>query len=292
MGKRDEPVNGPITEPGVYDLPEAEYHADPVPGGSLSSSGARKLLPPSCPALYKYDRDHPEPKRHFELGSAAHRMVLGLGAEWVLLDYPDYRTKASQQARDAARTTGAVPILSPEHEQIKAMAEAIRAHPLASALLCRDDVEAEQSMFWPDAEFGIWRRARLDTLRPPTRMGGRFIVTDYKTTACAEPAAFTKSVANYGYHQQAAWYTDAAAALLGADPHFVFVAQEKTPPYLVTVCELDTGAMDTGRALNRRAMEIYRDCADTGLWPGYQADSDIAYISLPPWARQREDSYT
>ncbi|MBO0827768.1 MAG: hypothetical protein J2P24_08300 [Streptosporangiales bacterium] len=49
-----------ITEPGVYNLPAAVYHADPVPGGSLSQSGAKKLLPPSCPALYRYWADHPE----------------------------------------------------------------------------------------------------------------------------------------------------------------------------------------------------------------------------------------
>ena len=42
-----------VDEPGVYDgLDEAAYHADPVPGGSLSASGAKLLLPPSCPALY------------------------------------------------------------------------------------------------------------------------------------------------------------------------------------------------------------------------------------------------
>lgn len=41
-----------ITEPGVYDLPAEVYHADPVEGGSLSSTGARKLLPPSCPGWH------------------------------------------------------------------------------------------------------------------------------------------------------------------------------------------------------------------------------------------------
>jgi len=33
-----------IRRPGLYDLPEHIYHADPVPGGSLSSTGARRLL--------------------------------------------------------------------------------------------------------------------------------------------------------------------------------------------------------------------------------------------------------
>jgi len=33
-----------VTEPGVYDIPEDAYHRDPVKGGSLSYSGAKKLL--------------------------------------------------------------------------------------------------------------------------------------------------------------------------------------------------------------------------------------------------------
>jgi hypothetical protein len=273
-----------VTEPGVYTMPEADYHADPVPGGSLSSSGARKLLPPSCPALYRWERDHPVPKRHFEYGTAAHRMVLGLGAEWALLDYPDYRTKAAQKARDDARAAGAAPILSPELEQIRAMAEAIRQHPLAGPLLCREDVQPEQSLFWQDAGFGIWRRARLDAVR----RGGRLLVADYKTARSAEPGQFARSVASYGYHQQAAWYLDAVLAVLGErDAAFLFVVQEKEPPYLVSVCELDFPAGQAGHALNRRAMEVYRDCTEAGVWPGYS--SEVELISLPPWATRIEE---
>src|SRR5258708_26204894 len=41
---------------GVYGIPADAYHADPIEGGSLSSSGARRLLPPGCPALFRQDR--------------------------------------------------------------------------------------------------------------------------------------------------------------------------------------------------------------------------------------------
>lgn len=67
-----------VTEPGVYDdMPEHVYLADPVPGGSLSFSGAKALLPPSCPALYRHQRDHGRPpKPAFDFGHAVHSMVL------------------------------------------------------------------------------------------------------------------------------------------------------------------------------------------------------------------------
>ena len=80
-------------------MDEATYHGDPVPGGSLSSTGARKLLPPSCPALFRWQQDHPVHKDVFDFGSAAHRLVLGAGPEIALLDYDNMRTKAAQEER-------------------------------------------------------------------------------------------------------------------------------------------------------------------------------------------------
>ena len=274
--------------PGVYDLPEDAYHADPVPGGSLSVSGAKKLLPPSCPAKFAYERENPPaPSSAMELGTAAHKLVLGTGQELAVIDARDWRTNKARDAAGAARAEGKVPLLTAEHEQVQAMAKAISGHPLASALLCHGDVEPEQSMFWPDPAYGIWRRARLDAARQPG--SGRLIITDYKTAASAEPGKFAKAVYDYRYHMQAAWYLDAAAACLGEhDAAFLFVAQEKTAPYLTGVYGLDQDSLDLGRAMNERAMERYRDCTESGIWPGYQPDG-VGYLSLPPWAYTRED---
>jgi PDDEXK-like uncharacterized protein DUF3799 len=277
-------TTGTEFEAGVYDdMPEGAYHAQ---NWALSSTGARKLLPPGCPARFAYEREHPpEPKDVFDLGTAAHSLVLGKGRPLAWLDAEDWRTKAAKEWRDATRAEGSVPLLRHEYEQVCAMAAAIREHPLANGLLA-DPAGAERSYFWQDGEFGIWRRARLDSSRHGT---GRLIVTDYKTTASAEPGAFARSAVSYGYDQQAAWYLDAVAACLGEDAAFVFVAQEKAPPYLVSVFQPDDEMLRRGRARNARAMEIYRDCQAMDLWPGYQPDpTEIPWLSLPAWAA-RED---
>lgn len=195
-----------VFEAGVYDdMPEDAYHADPVPNGSLSSTGARKLLPPGCPAKYRYERDDPpERKAVFDFGAAAHSLVLGRGKPLAWLEAEDWRTKAAKEWRDAVRAEGHLPLLRDEYNQVQAMADAIREHPLAGPLL--DAGVSEQSYFWLDQEYETWRRARLDSSRQGS---GRLIVTDYKTTSCAEPTAFARSCANYGYHQQGAWYLDA-----------------------------------------------------------------------------------
>jgi hypothetical protein len=265
--------------PGIYDdLDEATYHADEA----LSASGAKKLLPPSCPAIFRWERDHGQPtKRAFDFGHAAHAKVLGVGAEIVAVQAADWRTKAAKEAAEEAREAGKTPLLEHEVAQVDGMAAAIKAHPIASALLNPDHGRPEVSLFWHDRAHEVDRRARLDWL--PDTDGGRLIVADYKTTASADPASIRKTVANFAYHMQDTWYRDAVvAAGLADDVAFVFIFQQKTAPYLVTVAELDAEALRIGWALNDRALQVFRECSATGVWPGY-AD-DVELISLPGWA--------
>jgi hypothetical protein len=274
-----------IERPGVYDdIPAEVYHADPVPGGSLSSSEARRLLPPSCPALFRHYKDNPQARtttKALDFGSAAHAVVLeGDETPIVAINAENYRTKAAQQQAKAAHAAGKYPLLPHELATVRAMAAALKTHPLAARLL--EHGRAERSLFWADPETGVRRRARLDWHRE--RRGGRVIVPDYKTAASAEPRAFGRAVREHGYHVQAAWYLDGLRALdLGDESSaFVFIVQEKTAPYVVTVAELDADALTLGQALTRRAIEIYQECTETGRWRGYS--EDIVHVSLPPWA--------
>jgi hypothetical protein len=274
-------------QPGVYDgMPDDLYHGDPVPGGSLSASGARKLLPPSCPALYRYEQDHGRPpKREFDLGHAAHREVLGVGLDVHVVDARDWKTTAARAEAEAAREAGKVPLLAAEYDQVKAMAAKLREHPVARALFDPERGKPEQSAFWRDERTGIWRRARLDWL--PNPGAGRLIVPDYKTSKTAAPDELQRSIRNYGWDQQSAWYLDAVHALNLADDSaaFVFVVQQKTPPYLVTVVQLDVVALQIGRFLNKQAIDVYAECTRTGRWPGFSDDVEI--LPHPPWVERQ-----
>lgn len=281
---------GQVTEPGVYTMTADEYHADPVTGGSLSSSGARRLLPPSCPAKFRWEQDNGQPpKRHFDLGHAAHQLVLGDGPRIVVIDADSYRTKAAQQQRDEAYEAGGIPLLPDEYTVVREMAEALRAHPVARALFDPTRGRPEVTLIWRDQPTGVWRRARYDWF--PDRGPGRLIIPDYKTCASAEPDALSKAVNQHGYHQQAAWYRDAAIALglAGEDTAFVFVCQEKTPPYVVTIVELDATALRIGAIRNRRALQLYAHCTATGHWPPYS--EAIELLSLPVWAEIEEGEH-
>lgn len=275
-----------VTAPGVYHLSDDDYFADPVPGGSLSSSGARRLLPPSCPALFKYEQDNPRPpKREFDLGHAAHKLVLGAGPDIVEVEANDWRTNAAKAQRDEIRAAGGVPLLTADYQTVHAMADALRRHKIASAVLNPERGAPEETLVWVDSATGSWCRCKLDWL--PHRNGRRMVLPDYKTAVSANPEKFGRSAADLGYYQQAAWNLESAKALeLAEDPHFVFIVQERTPPYLVTVCELDADALRIGRHRNRKALQIFTECQTNDHWPGY-ADDSVELVPLPRWFEQQ-----
>lgn len=276
-----------VEQPGVYaGIPADVYHADPVPGGSLSSTGARRLLPPSCPALYRHEVDNPPPaKKTFDLGHAAHAMVLGTGPELVVVPGARWDTKAAKEQVAAARERGAVPLKQDEYDQVQAMAAKLREHPIAMNLLRPEGGQPELSLFWVDPETRIYCRGRtdwLDLTRP-----GRLIVPDYKTCVSAAPDDLQRAIYDHGYHQQADWYLGGlrALGLANEDAQFLFVFQEKRAPYLVTVAQVDPFALRIGAHLNREARHLYRECVQSGRWPGYT--DDVALISLPGWVENR-----
>ena len=269
-----------IEAPGIYEMPEDDYFADPVLAGSLSCTWAKQLAQPGGPAKWKWEREHPKPsKKHFDLGHAAHALVLGVGAPIEKIPFDEWRTKAAKDLVADAREAGYIPLKPAEFEQVTLMAEQIRSHELAMSLI--EGARHEQSAFRVDTDTGLWLRCRFDSISPDG-------ISDYKTTICAEPTEFVRQAVKLGFHQQAAWYRDMAQALGITDGPFRFIAQEKQPPYLVAVIDLERDTEDLGRRTNRRAIDIYSQCRATGQWPGYPPI--IHTVSAPPWAFETPDT--
>lgn len=265
-------------EPGLYDIPAELYHSDPIPGGSLSSTGAKKLAR-TCPAKFKHWLDSPEPaKKELELGTAAHRLVLDDGPELVLVDAARWDTDSIKAEVAAIRAAGDIPLKRHELEQVRAMAAALRADEDAARLLEPGSGLAEQSAFWEDN--GVWRRCRFDWLRDDGQ------IVDYKTARSCRREDLEKAFHEHGYAQQQEWYLDGGLALDLVDPEkpFQFVLQEKEPPYLVVVTTCDPMARGIGRHLNDVALNTYAICRERGEWPGYLPNPMIA---LPAWVERQ-----
>lgn len=282
VGAGNAPAAGPVIRD---DLTAEQYHADLT---SISSSGLRAILAPGCPAQFKYDRDNPPaPKREFDLGHAAHLLVLGEGPELEVIDFPDWKKAAARELRDAAYDEGKVPLLTKDFEQVQAMADAIRRHPLAGPLFTPGSGRAELSIFWTDKATGVRCRVRPDWLK---EMPGLTLAVDYKTCRDASPTAVSRAIKDHSYHQQDAFYTDGIwAALQPEDVRFIFVFQSKTAPYLITVRELTDQDRDIGRARNERALREYAECERTGVWPDWTGPvTEIPQIGMPTWDTLRQ----
>lgn len=277
-----------MTSPRLdYDLPEADYHAHPA----LSSTGARRLLTPGCPARFAWERLHPTPPTPaMKLGRAAHREVLGIGSDIVLGDWPNYRKGDAQQWRDDAEAAGLIPLLrdGKDWQAVEGMRDALRRHPVFAAVFDPDRGRAEVSAFWTDEETGVECRARFDFL--PNPIGGRrLVVPDYKKARSAEPGAFARQSAEHGYPMQADWYLRGVRACgLDADPAFVFVVQEPVEPYLVTVAQVSPDDLRLAHARNDAALRIFRQCSESGEWSGY--GNGVHTLDMPAYWRIESES--
>ena len=270
-------------EPGIYpDITDTEYHAAK---DILSSSGARRLIT-STPRKFYEEMTTVRPYNPaFEIGHAAHTLMLTVGDPFEVVDADSWRTKDAKEVRDAALQAGNTPLLAKEYAQVRAMADAILEHPVAGELFTRNDTASEQSLYWTDEQTGVACRAR-----PDLAVNDWSLIVDYKTTVSADPREFAKSIAKYGYHQQQAWYCEAVETLTGIRPEFVFVCQEKTPPYEVSLIQLDADAVRIGGRLNKDARTIYAACMDSGVWPSYP--TSVQVVGLPAWALRQADQET
>jgi hypothetical protein len=276
-----------LDTPGIYDgISAPDYHADPCPEPSLSSSIA-KLLCLSSPAHAR--QDHPrlnpdaahEEAERFDIGSAAHALLLEGDSGVVIVDAPDWRTKAAREARDAAYAAGKTPLLARAWADVEAMAIAARrqldAHTDGGAGMFTAG-KAEQTLIW--REDRVWCRARFDWLRQP--FDGDWAIDDYKSTSgSANPDSWTRAMFGMGFDLQAAWYRRGLQVLTGADAIFRFAVQETYPPYALSVIALGPDAMTIAEKKRLYALERWDECQRENAWPGYPTRT--CWAELPPW---------
>lgn len=266
----------------VHNLPDAEYHAR----SELSSSGARLLLPEykGSPKKFQWEKTHRRTSKAFDIGHAVHAKVLGVGAG--VIAYPDEHltpsgnpsTKAATVAWETEqRDAGLVPIAPSEAAKVDAMAEAVLVHPTARPIF-EVAQHREVSVF---AEIdGVPVRARFDALSDVTAKG--VYAADLKTTDDATKGGFEKSVAKWGYDVQNGFYDDTYEASEGRPiDEFFFIAVEKSGPYEVAVHQLPTMWLEMGKAKAAEARRIYKECVQSGVWPGY--DTGIQFLDPPTW---------
>lgn len=269
-----------ITEPGVYEMSDADYQSDPCEEISLRSSLAWKLAGKgSTPAHAAYGCARLNPtytpinKKHFNIGKVAHALLLGKGTDYAIVHEENYKSAAARKVRDAIIDAGKTPLLDHEARQVRAMAKAanvqiqslidagtIEKHPFAAA-------NVERVLVWRDN--GTLCRAMLDG-----QSLDHDILSEYKTEGeSASPELWQWKARKMGYFFRLAFYRRGLEALkLAFSPQFHVFVQETEPPYLLAMYRVDDELIALEDARVRQAMKLWRRCVERNEWPGYSVN--------------------
>ena len=258
-------------KPGIYtsdQLTNEAYHASE----GISKSGLDLIL--RSPAHYRFG-ERKEATRAMEIGTALHCAVLEperFATDYMLLkEVTDRRASAY---KEACKVWSAERVLTGiEADRVAGMQESALSNPHLAQYL-NVPGRCELSVYAIDPETGVLVKCRFDKL---TDSG---YAVDLKKTQ--DLRDFGKSVANYGYHMQAAFYMDVYEWATGDKLQgFVFAAVEELLPHASAPLVLDDESLDIGRMMYRKALNTYAECLNDDDWPGIACEPET--IQLPSW---------
>lgn len=262
-----------IDRPGIYrGILDADYREDPCPTPSLTQSLCKIINDRSPQHAWAqnvrlnpgYEPDD-DPK--FDIGNAAHRLVLGRGKDFVIVDAADWRTKSAKDARAAAAEDGRIGILSHQFEKVSTMAQAtfrhLGKHEDSDAFT---EGDAEVMICWE--ENGIWFRSLIDWLHTDMRT-----VDDFKSTGMSvAPHVLGLRAEAGGWDVQAAFIERGLDILdpAGAGRRlYRFIAQETDEPHALNVMHMSEHWLTMGRKKVQHAIDRWTYAIRSGIWAGY-----------------------
>lgn len=288
-------------QPGrvIYDEPAEVYYRRSL--GEANNTGL-KILNSQSAAHFKYWVEEPDADRTtptLEFGRAYHCATLEpdvFDATYSIVpkDAPERPTEAMLKAyakgtsRDSsiyriewwqaweAENAGRILLKNKDYDRVRGMAESVRAHPLASAML--QGGRREVTLRWIDPQTGLPCKARVDLY--DQEMG---YLLDLKSCVSAHPDDMGRAVPRFYYHQQHAHYCEGARACELPFDHFLLLAVESQPPYVCAPYTIDSHMEARGYELRDRGLALQAKCLRENRWPGY-GDGQITELTAPYWA--------
>lgn len=269
-----------------------QYTADPCAKPSLNQSVAKILMEKS--PLHAY-MAHPrlgglrrEATKAMDIGTLAHKFLLGEGHEIIIVNADDWRTNAAKQQRDEAREKGFTAILQKQFDESYFATERIKEN----LALLDIDLQEEGSQNEFKIQFksdGVLCRRALDSWHED-----KLQIRELKSTACAHPTACARQAINLGYDIEYAASIDAIQTLhpeYAGRIDFLFIFVELEAPFAVYACRPDGVFSQLGFHKWDQAKKIWKQCLEENVWPAYS--EIIGSLSAPLWAMKQliEEGY-
>jgi hypothetical protein len=271
-----------------FDMDADTYHSDPCDVPCLSASLATILLSESPEHAYLAHpslgaRKHQSTKE-MERGDIVHQLLLGKGRGIEVLQFNDYRKKAAQEARDAAKKAGRTPMLDRQYREIEAGISRMRAAMAKRRVVL--DGQSEVCAFWKEtADDGtiVHCRAMFDHLT-----ANRELIWDLKVIERATRQKIENRLASFGEDIQAHAYVRAVETIvpeLAGRVRFKWAFVEFGDPFATRVAYPSGSMRQLGELRWRQAVNLFARCLHSGNWPSYP-DEELA-IEAKPWLFQR-----
>jgi hypothetical protein len=262
-----------IDKPGIYrGVAEPDYRNDPCPEPSLTQSLVKVLIERAPkhawtqnPRLNPQFEDDDDTK--FDVGNVAHRLILGRGKDYEVIQFDDWRTKAAKEARENAAANSKIAILEKDFTRACDMADAARKqlakHEDRDAFT---DGDAEVMIAWQ--ENGIWFRSLIDWLHTDLRT-----IDDYKSSGMSmAPHVIGIRAETAGWHVQAAFIERGLDVLDPAGAgrrRFRFIGQETDEPHALTSMHMNEYWLTMGRKKVEAGIALWLPAIKNNYWRDY-----------------------
>lgn len=244
-----------------------EYRAFPA----LNQSAAKQLL--VSPAHYQaYINTPQEETKALRFGTFVHSAILEpdtVDALYATAPDVDKRTKDGKAAfAEFATLNAGKTILDAEERATGNLVASFGRQALTKHGVTFDATEVMYHVEYN----GVPLKAAIDGVAAD-------YLWDIKTTDDASAAGMLKAIRNYRYNLQAYWYRLVYEIATGRRPlGFRFLFIEKEPPYATAVCEIGPELMSYAIADFEKAVTLYKQCTETGIWPAYPDDVQVIDI--------------
>lgn len=175
-------------------------------------------------------------------------------------------------------------VTAAEFAVTQAQLAAIAAEPELAAAFATGD--SEVSIFWVDADTGVYCKARPDHLHylSPKRVKA----IDLKSSADDSPEGFGRAIPRMGYHRQEAHYVEGLKACGFEVAEFVFAVVSSALPVLATPILVPEDFAEQARVEVYELRAMYARCKEAGVWPGYNGGGkQVAHV--PAYAYRNQE---
>ncbi len=253
------------------DMPNETYHSH----DSISKSGLDLI---DRDPYHFFNQEPREQTRQMQVGSAIHAAILEpevFEREFIML--PELKDRRQAEYKQAVKSFGVGHVFTgADCKNIENIQDAVWNNKEASDLLLADGY-CELSGFVQDPKTGIICRHRFDKYIND----GEWAV-DIKKTQDVREWKFSRSIADYRYHVQDAFYIDQHEWLTGKKLRGIkFIAVEEKFPHKVAVYYLDDISRGIGRTQYRENLDLYAEFIKSKKKPVNNASAQI--ITLPEY---------